>query len=206
VPRSIRAHFEHHKRFYAAAALGILIWTVTWMFALPVHLAVAGDAFFLVYLLSMLGMAHRATPSEMRTRAAVKDEGIVLIVLITLAAIGLSLGSIFALLNEPEKPDTGRLVLSVWAQARPGRSESAKTQAKLFIIGIQRRAAPFEITTMAGMKAASTIRNTVPSNYVQRHVSCKLPSASWRSTQRSRVIYRNDPLGQHPSRERPTSS
>jgi uncharacterized membrane protein len=89
VPRSIRAHFEHHKRFYAAAALGILIWTVTWMFALPVHLAVAGDAFFLVYLLSMLGMAHRARPSEMRTRAAVKDEGIVLIVLITLAAIGL---------------------------------------------------------------------------------------------------------------------
>ena len=46
----------------------------------------------LVYLLSMLGMAHRATPSEMRARAAVKDEGIVLIVLITLAAIGLSLG------------------------------------------------------------------------------------------------------------------
>ena len=113
MPRSIRAHFEHHKRFYTAAALGILIWTVTWMFALPVHLAVAGDAFFLVYLLSMLGMAHRATPSEMRTRAAVKDEGIVLIVLITLAAIGLSLGSIFALLNEPGKPDTGRLVLSV---------------------------------------------------------------------------------------------
>src|SRR5829696_4663662 len=85
VPLSIRAHFEHHKRFYTAAALGILIWTLTRMFALPVHLAVAGDAFFGVYLLSTLGMAHRATPSEMRTRAAVKDEGIVLIVLMTLA-------------------------------------------------------------------------------------------------------------------------
>ena len=95
MPISIRAHFEHHKRFYIAAALGILIWTLTRMLGLPVHVAVAGDAFFLVYLLSMLGMAHRATPSEMRARAAVKDEGIVLIVLITLAAIGLSLGSSF---------------------------------------------------------------------------------------------------------------
>src|SRR3954453_7722350 len=113
VPISIRAHFEHHKRCYIAAALGILIWTLTRMLGLPVHVAVSGDAFFLVYLLSMLGMAHRATPSEMRTRAAVRDEGILLIVLMTLAAIGLSLGSIFALLNEPGKPDIGRLVLSV---------------------------------------------------------------------------------------------
>ena len=76
MPLSIRAHFEHHKRFYTAAALGLLVWTLTRMFNLPVHLAIAGDAFFGVYLLSMLGMAHRATPSEMRTRAAVKDEGI----------------------------------------------------------------------------------------------------------------------------------
>ena len=113
MPLSIRAHFEHHKRFYTAAALGLLVWTLTRMFNLPVHLAVAGDTFFGVYLLSMLGMAHRATPSEMRTRAAVKDEGITLIVLMTLAAIGLSVGSIFALLNEPGKPDTSRLVLSV---------------------------------------------------------------------------------------------
>src|SRR5215212_7867411 len=104
VPISIRAHFEHHKRFYIAAALGILIWTLTRMLGLPVHVAVAGDAFFLVYILSMLGMANRATPSEMRARSAVKDEVIV---------IGLSLGSIFALLNEPGKPDTGRLVLTV---------------------------------------------------------------------------------------------
>jgi uncharacterized membrane protein len=91
VPISICAHFKHHKRFYIAAGLGILTWTLTRMLDLPLHLAVAGDAFFLVYLLSMLGMARSATPSELRTRAAVKDEGIVLIVLITLAAIGLSL-------------------------------------------------------------------------------------------------------------------
>ena len=113
MPISICAHFKHHKRFYIAAGLGILTSTLTRMLDLPLHLAVAGDAFFLVYLLSMLGMARSATPSELRTRAAVKDEGIVLIVLITLAAIGLSLGSIFALLNEPGKPDAGRLVLSV---------------------------------------------------------------------------------------------
>ena len=113
MPTSIRAHFNHHKRFYFAAGVGLLTWIPTGMLELPLHLTVSGDAFFLVYLLSMLGMAHRTTPSELRKRAAGADEGIILIVLITLAAIGLSLGSIFALLNEPGTPDAGRLALPI---------------------------------------------------------------------------------------------
>jgi uncharacterized membrane protein len=64
---------------------------------------------------SQLGMARRATPSEMRARAAVRDEGIILIVLMTLAAIGLSTFSIFALLNEPGRPDARFLALAVFS-------------------------------------------------------------------------------------------
>jgi len=138
VPLSIRAHFEHHKRFYASAALGVLTWTLARMFNLPEHLAVAGDTFFGVYLLSMLGMAQRSTPSEMRTRAAVRDEGITLIVLMTLAAIGLSVGSLFALLNEP-----GRVA------ACPGTSGSAQTTESLRAI-LARRHGPYRLVISHG--------------------------------------------------------
>lgn len=83
------------------------------MVAQPIRLMVAGDGFFGVYLVSMAVLETRATPEDMRRRASFEDEGIILIVLITLTAISLSIGSIFALLNEPERPDTLRLALAI---------------------------------------------------------------------------------------------
>jgi len=83
------------------------------MLDLPLQVAMAGNTFFGCYLLSMVSMVRRATPSDMRRRAESKDEGIILIVFIALAAIALSLGSIFMLLNAPEKPDALHLLLSV---------------------------------------------------------------------------------------------
>ena len=61
----------------------------------------------------MAVLATRATSEDMRRRASFEDEGISLIVLITLTAISLSIGSIFALLNETERPDTLRLALAI---------------------------------------------------------------------------------------------
>src|SRR5512134_308216 len=82
------------------------------MVAQPIRLMVAGDGFFGVYLVLMAVLETRATPEDMRRRASFEDEGIILIVLITLTAISLSIGSIFALL-EPERPDTFRLALAI---------------------------------------------------------------------------------------------
>jgi uncharacterized membrane protein len=65
-------------------------------FELPAQLPMAGDAFFGAYLASMIGAAARVTPALMRKRAASGDEGIAIIVLLTLAAVSLSLGSMFA--------------------------------------------------------------------------------------------------------------
>ncbi|MGZ8410370.1 MAG: DUF1345 domain-containing protein [Hyphomicrobium sp.] len=90
----------------------MIVWTATGMLAQPVRLLVAGDGFFGVYLVLMAVLETRATPEDMRRRASFEDEGIILIVLITLTAISLSIGSIFALL-EPERPDTFRLALAI---------------------------------------------------------------------------------------------
>jgi uncharacterized membrane protein len=112
-PRSLTAHLRHHQRFYLALMLGVLAWMIVRLTTPPWHLAVAGNTFFGVYLASMAELARHTTASDLRRRAASTDEGILLIVLITLAAIVLSLGSIFALLNAPSSRDTLRLALSL---------------------------------------------------------------------------------------------
>lgn len=110
---SLSTHVRHHLRFYLAAALGLAVWWLTRSAALPVRLPVAGSVFFGAYLVLMVERTARVTPDRMREQAASKDEGIAIIVLLTLAAVGLSLGSIFALLNAPAKPDLLHLVLAL---------------------------------------------------------------------------------------------
>jgi uncharacterized membrane protein len=107
------SHLKHHWRFYASVALGILVWASTGMLARPLHVTIAGDAFFGAYLLSVLNTVVRATPANMRRRAAFRDEGIFLITLLTLGAIGLSLGSIFFLVNEPKQSKAFELIVAM---------------------------------------------------------------------------------------------
>lgn len=61
--------------------------------------------FFLVFLTSMLVMAARADVEGLRKRARMEDEGIFVIVGLTLAAIAFSFASIFSILNgHDERP------------------------------------------------------------------------------------------------------
>lgn len=66
MPIWIKAHLKRHIRFYASAGVGVLVWAVTGMLDLPLHIALAGDTFFGCYLFSMVGMARRVTPPDMR--------------------------------------------------------------------------------------------------------------------------------------------
>ena len=111
----MRAHFARHFRFYTSLAIGVVVWILGAVFNLPFRHSMAGNAFFVCYLLLMFGAARRITPADMRRRAKSSDEGIILIILITIAAIGLSLGSIFSLLNSPDKSNALHLVISVFS-------------------------------------------------------------------------------------------
>ena len=68
------------------------------------RMVVAGDCFFAIYLASTALIALRLTPEDMRRRSSYADEGMILIILLTLSAISLSLGAIFALLGEAKRP------------------------------------------------------------------------------------------------------
>jgi len=61
----------------------------------------AGDIFFAVYLFFLIRMARQASIEKLRRRARIEDEGIVLIVSLTIGAIAFSFYSIFAILNGP---------------------------------------------------------------------------------------------------------
>ncbi len=111
---TIRNHMRHHTRFYAGAVLGVALW-----FALggsasgPIAVVIAGDAFFGLYLAWTAVLARHVTADSFRHRADIDDEGLPLIVLITVIAAGLGVASIFSLLNQAQGPTALHLILAV---------------------------------------------------------------------------------------------
>ncbi|HXK25475.1 MAG TPA: DUF1345 domain-containing protein [Myxococcota bacterium] len=68
------------------------------------RLIVAGDGFFAAYLASTALLAFHMTPEELRRHASYEDEGVVLILVLTISAVTLCLAAIFALLDEMGHP------------------------------------------------------------------------------------------------------
>lgn len=99
---SVRHHLRHHARFYAAAAAGGLAWGTLHAVQPTLAVVVAGNTFFGLYLITTAIFALDATPDDLRDRASAEDEGIGVIVVITVAAIVVSLASIFSLLGQEE--------------------------------------------------------------------------------------------------------
>jgi uncharacterized membrane protein len=100
----LRAHISRHRRFYISALMGLLTWFATGGLAHAERYAVAGDTFLGVYLVLMSVLAFQTSPENLKNEAKTEDEGVALILVITIAAIAFSLTSIFTLLNQTNKP------------------------------------------------------------------------------------------------------
>jgi uncharacterized membrane protein len=109
----IASHFRHHRFFYLAALIAGLAWSLADVAVPTLRLFVGADTFYLTYLVFTASFLLHATPEDLRRKAAVEDEGRFFIVLITAFAVCFSLVSIFELLNQADKPDALRLVLSI---------------------------------------------------------------------------------------------
>lgn len=92
----LRNHLDRHGRFYVSVLLGIAVWFAISFAGLQpaARLLAAGDAFFLSYLASIAFVTFRITPDQLRERAAIEDEGTVLVILIALAVIVVSSAAI----------------------------------------------------------------------------------------------------------------
>ena len=111
---------RRHARFLAALAAGLAVGALTRRHDLPLRMLLAGDTFFLLYLLLTAAYLAEATASHLRERAARADEGLPLIVLVTLAAAGLNVGR-----HLPAAPADGRAGRRRPAPSRSRASRSA---------------------------------------------------------------------------------
>jgi uncharacterized membrane protein len=97
--QGIWAHVSRHRWFYLALGCGALAWAATPALSFHARLAVTGDAFYLIYLVLVVFVVVRAPASAFRDWVEEEDEGLFLVMLITVAAVVFSLVSIFSLLN-----------------------------------------------------------------------------------------------------------
>lgn len=95
-------HFQQHHRFYAGAAAAAVGWFATEGERFEIRSLAAGDAFFIVYLVLLVIFAARSTPETTMKYARIEDEGLSLIALLTLAAVGFSLTAIVTILSSTE--------------------------------------------------------------------------------------------------------
>lgn len=109
------SHFSQHRWFYVALALGVIAALVASSVDPTLAIPVGGDTFYATYLILIGRMARHLTAARLRTKAAADDEGIILIAVITVAALIFSLVSIFTLLNTHPTPDLTHLVLALSA-------------------------------------------------------------------------------------------
>jgi uncharacterized membrane protein len=104
---------RHHKRFLVAAIVAFAAWWPLGRLALELRLTMTGDIFFLIYLVLILHLTMVTSQDRLRERAQTEDEGIILISILTVVAVGLSLFSILILLNKGDGPELDELLLAL---------------------------------------------------------------------------------------------
>jgi len=94
---------KRHSRFFVAFALGLIALALThlWPLQEQTRILVGAVCFFAMYLALMLHFIRAVTPAALRSRAAVNDEGLVLILLLAAGSVAVSLSSIVHVLNSP---------------------------------------------------------------------------------------------------------
>ena len=111
--KSVRNHLQHHRRFYIAVALGILVWVASARYDMSLRILIAGDVFFAAYIAAIATLLSHSNHAAFRDLVGRSDEGLAVIVVTTVVAVALSLGSIFALLNHHDSSSAIQLALSI---------------------------------------------------------------------------------------------
>jgi len=110
--RAVMAHIRHHWRIYLALVAGAATWGAAGLF-LPasLRLSLAGDIAFALYLVLMWVNMLPLKPDRLRLRSDYEDEGAWIIFIITVAAVALSVGNLFMILNS-RAPSASLLALA----------------------------------------------------------------------------------------------
>jgi len=103
---------SRHMRFYIALTGGIATALAAWALGFDAPLLAGGDVFYLVFLVLCLVMIARQKASDLKKRAKSEDEGIAIVLLITLATMGFFCDAVFTALNRKHGIEVAPLVLA----------------------------------------------------------------------------------------------
>ena len=109
--RRAPAFLHHHIRFYGAVLAGLAAALGAHLLGFRAPLLLGGDVFFLVFLALSLILA-RETAEIFAQRADSADEGIAVVVLVTIAAMAFFSIAVFEALNAKRAADTPALILA----------------------------------------------------------------------------------------------
>jgi uncharacterized membrane protein len=105
------AYFRHHARFYSAAVIGLAVFSLGRALGWSAPLLAGGDAFFLIFLFLAFLLA-RDSAAELARRADSDDEGVGIVMLIVLAAMGFFCEAAFVAINKKHGMDLTPLLLA----------------------------------------------------------------------------------------------
>src|SRR4051794_11367431 len=98
--KGLTAFLKRHGRFYTALALGLVAFAAARQNGFDAPLLLGGDVFYAVFL-SLIGvMIARQKKSDLKQRAKSEDEGILIVLLITIATMGFFCEAVFTALNK----------------------------------------------------------------------------------------------------------
>ncbi len=93
------AILSRHGRFYLALACGIATALLARSLGFEAPLLAGGDVFYLVFLGLCLVMIARQKTGDLKRRAKTEDEGIVIVLLVTVATMAFFTDAVFTALN-----------------------------------------------------------------------------------------------------------
>lgn len=116
-PTMTRPAMTRHGRFFLAFGIGVALAIMSLMGQMSgaLHALIGANGFFLAYLALMLRYARATGPGELRRHGASADEGVALILLLTGAAVALSLTAILLVLNAPSASGLAEKVAALLA-------------------------------------------------------------------------------------------
>jgi len=102
----------NHVRFFTSLLCGGLAYAGARMAGLPLPGLAAGDVFYGIFLILCLLMIASQSAQDLRARARSEDEGIAIVMLITLATVGFFCFAVFEALANKHTPDIPALVMA----------------------------------------------------------------------------------------------
>jgi uncharacterized membrane protein len=110
--KGLTVFLARHGRFYIALGCGLATILVTRALGFDAPLLAGGDVFYLVFLVLCGVMIAGQKVGDLKKRAKKEDEGIVVVLLITVATMGFFCDAVFTALNKKHGLEVAPIVLA----------------------------------------------------------------------------------------------